>query len=377
MTLDAWLTLGLLVATLATLLGTKLPPAVVFMGALTASITLGLAPLAKSLSGFSNEGVITVGVLFMVAAGMYSTGAITLIFEKIIGTPKSETEVQLRVLPPIAIGSAFLNNTPLVAMTIPVIRDLCVTRGFAASRLFIPLSYASILGGTTTLIGTSVNLIIGGLILDQLARGSAGAPPMRQIQMFDPAWVAVPGAVLGIAFIILAGRWLLPARRAGVRAGVSKRLYGAEFVIREGSPSVGKTLEDAGLLDPIGYELRGLWRADGTPVELLPREKLRVGDVAAISADVDMIPMFWTALGVRPLKEGHPMTTRLHRHSLAEVVVSPESMFIGRKVSEMPTPDSPYQTSLVAASRRGKPMPGRLDEVRVEVGGGIERSPPP
>jgi di/tricarboxylate transporter len=257
MTLDAWLTLGLLVATLAALLGTKLPPALVFMGALTVSITLGLAPLAKSLAGFSNDGVITVGVLFMVAAGMYSTGAITLIGEKIIGTPKSEDEVQLRVLPPVALGSAFLNNTPLVAMTIPVIRDLCVTRGFAASRLFIPISYASILGGTTTLIGTSVNLIIGGLILDQLARGSAGAPPMRQIQMFDPAWVAVPGAVLGIAFIILAGRWLLPTRESGIRSRTGKRIYGAEFVLRKGSPEVGKTLEEAGLADPIGFELKG------------------------------------------------------------------------------------------------------------------------
>jgi di/tricarboxylate transporter len=337
MTLDAWLTLGLLVATLAALLGTKLPPALVFMGALTVSITLGLAPLAKSLAGFSNDGVITVGVLFMVAAGMYSTGAITLIGEKIIGTPKSEDEVQLRVLPPVALGSAFLNNTPLVAMTIPVIRDLCVTRGFAASRLFIPISYASILGGTTTLIGTSVNLIIGGLILDQLARGSAGAPPMRQIQMFDPAWVAVPGAVLGIAFIILAGRWLLPTRESGIRSRTGKRIYGAEFVLRKGSPEVGKTLEEAGLADPIGFELK-------------------------------MIPMFWTTLGVRPYKEGHPMATRLHTHSLVEVVISPQSTAVGRKVSELPLPDSPYQVSLVAVSRGGKPIPGRLDDIRVEVG---------
>ena len=130
------------------------------------------ARVYECLAGFSNAGVLTVGALYMVAASMYSTGAMTLIGEWLIGRPKNERDVQLRILPPVAIGSAFLNNTPLVAMMIPVIRDLCRATGFAASKLFIPLSYASILGGTTTLIGTSVNLIIAGLILESSSPGS-------------------------------------------------------------------------------------------------------------------------------------------------------------------------------------------------------------
>lgn len=105
MPLDAWLTLGLLLITLVLLLGTKLPPSAVFLGALTASITLDLAPLSASLAGFSNAGVLTVGALYMVAAGMYSTGAMTLIGEWLIGRPKNERDVQLRILPPVAIGS--------------------------------------------------------------------------------------------------------------------------------------------------------------------------------------------------------------------------------------------------------------------------------
>ena len=367
MSLDAWLTLALLGATLVLLVGTSLPPAAVFMGALTVSITLGLAPLDVSLSGFSNDGVLTVGALFMVAAGMYSTGAISLIGEWIIGRPKSERQVQVRLLPPVAIGSAFLNNTPLVAMMIPVLRDLCRSQGFARSKLFLPLSYASILGGTTTLIGTSVNLIIAGLILDQLNRG-AGPASMRAIQMFDPAWVAVPAAVLGIAFIIVAGNRLLPAH--GTQAGpkVAKRIYGAEFVILEGSSLVGQTLDEAGVAAPSGFEVRGIWRADGTPLELLPEEKICEGDVASVAADIDMLPNLWMALGVRPLKQGHPMTTPRHSHSLAEIVVSPQSTAIGRMVSELPLAESPYRLSLVAVSRGGAPVPGRLDDIRVEVG---------
>jgi Na+/H+ antiporter NhaD/arsenite permease-like protein len=174
MSIDAWLTLALLLVTLVLLLATSLPPAAIFLGALTASVTLGLAPLGGSLAGFSNAGVLTVGALYMVAAGMYSTGAMSLIGEWLIGRPKTEFEVQLRILPPVAIGSAFLNNTPLVAMMIPVIRDLCRSTGLVASKLFIPLSYASILGGTTTLIGTSVNLIIAGLILDGTVHAGDG-----------------------------------------------------------------------------------------------------------------------------------------------------------------------------------------------------------
>jgi Na+/H+ antiporter NhaD/arsenite permease-like protein len=96
--------------------------------------------LGRSLAGFSNPGVLTIGALFMVAAGMYSTGAISLLSEKIIGRPKSVLGAQAKILPPIAIGSAFLNNTPLVAMMIPVIRDLCRATGLSKAKLYIPLS---------------------------------------------------------------------------------------------------------------------------------------------------------------------------------------------------------------------------------------------
>ncbi len=369
MPLDAWMTLGLLIIVLALLMATKLPPAAVFVGALTASITLDLAPVSASLAGFANEGVLTVGVLYMVAAGMYSTGAMTLIGGWLIGRPKTEREVQLRVLPPVAVGSAFLNNTPLVAMMIPVIRDVCRSRGLAASKLFIPLSYASILGGTTTLIGTSVNLIIGGLVLEQLARGVSGGPSMRELQMFDPAWVAAPAAVVGIVFIILVGKWVLPDRRpAATEARDARRRYGAEFVITKASPLIGQTLEEAGLLEPLRFELRGLWRADGRPVEFASDAQLREGDVAAVVADIDVLPDIWTALGVRPLKTGHAMETPRYTHSLVEVVVSPQSAVIGRRVSELPIPDSPYQVTLVGVSRAGGPVEGRLDDVRIEIG---------
>ena len=113
MTVDAWLTISILVATFGLLLLTRIPPVAVFLGALTMSVTLGLVPLDESLMGFSNSGVLTVGALFMVAAGMYSTGAINILADRLIGRPETTRAAQGKILPPVAFGSAFLNNTPL------------------------------------------------------------------------------------------------------------------------------------------------------------------------------------------------------------------------------------------------------------------------
>ncbi len=262
MGLDAWITLGILIVLFALLIKTKYPAWIIFLGALTAAITLDLGPEADLLKGFSNAGVITVGALFMVAAGMYSTGAITLVADRMIGFPKSLLQAQLRILIPVAAGSAFLNNTPLVAMMIPVIRDLGRTARLAVSKLYIPLSYASILGGVSTLIGTSTNLIIAGLIADQLATGNPGAPGMRELTIFDPAWVGVPAAILGIAFIIFAGKWLLPAAKDDEHEDGEKRIYAAEFVVEAGSLIEGKTLKEAGFAEAEGYELLSIRRSD-------------------------------------------------------------------------------------------------------------------
>ncbi|MDX1396163.1 MAG: SLC13 family permease, partial [Gemmatimonadota bacterium] len=245
MSLDAWLIVAILLATFAVLLLTRIPPVAVFLGALTLSVTLGLAPLDASLSGFANSGVLTVGALFMVAAGMYSTGAINIIADRLIGRPKTTVAAQSKILPPVAIGSAFLNNTPLVAMLIPIVRDLARTGPLKGSKLYMPISFASMLGGTCTLIGTSVNIIIGGMVLDTIARGAPGTPEMRPLGIFDPSLVAVPAAVLGVGLMIVGSKWLFPDRDAAGAAAESRK-YLAEFTIPPESPLAGRSLTDAG-----------------------------------------------------------------------------------------------------------------------------------
>src|SRR5664279_4211535 len=205
---QAWVMLGILAVMFGLLLWGKLPAWLVFMGTLTAAMTLNLASAEALLRGFSNTGILTVAALFPVAAGMYAAGAISLLSQRMIGLPRSVGAAQLRILPPVALGSAFLNNTPLVAIMIPVVRDLARNTGLAASKLFMGLSFASILGGTMTLIGTSVNLIIAGLVVDAIASGHLTG--MKPLTIFQPIWVGLPSTVAGLLFMMLIATRLLP-----------------------------------------------------------------------------------------------------------------------------------------------------------------------
>ena len=229
---QAWITSLILIIMFLLLLKTKLPAWLIFMGTLAVMMTLRLAPEEDLLKGFANPGVITVGVLFVVAAGMYSTGAITLIADRLIGLPKTLREAQMKIFPPVAVGSAFLNNTPLVAMMIPVIRDITRMAQLAGTYLFIPLSFSSILGGAMTLIGTSTNLIIAGLVLNQ---------GFGELNIFAPTPVGLPTAIIGLAFLMIFGKRLLPAPKESGSADIPRRIYKAEFVVKENAPMIGKT----------------------------------------------------------------------------------------------------------------------------------------
>ena len=370
MSTDAYITIGILAVTFGLLIKTKIPPVAIFVGALTMTITFRLAPLVESLKGFSNAGMLTIGALLMVAAGMYRTGAITIITEKIIGRPKSLATAQIKILPPVALGSAFLNNTPLVAMFIPVIRDLSRTCRLAASRLYIPLSYASILGGTCTLIGTSTNLVVAGMVMDFLSDNNPNAPPLRQIGMFDLTWVGLPATIAGIGFMLLASPYLLPGGVETGEVGEYTRLYGPKFRVPRSSGLIGKTLEALGFAESLGFELVEIKRLDGAEVEITPHTKLMAQDVLVFSAKMDAIPDIWETKGLEPVygSRVREMETDRFTHRLVHAVVSRRAPAIGRKVSELPLPDSPVKAAIVAVSRRGQSPEGPLADFVVEAG---------
>jgi di/tricarboxylate transporter len=367
--IDVYLTIGILALTFGLLIFTKLPPAAIFVGALTLTITFDLAPLTDSLKGFNNPGVLTVGALFMIAAGMYSTGAISILSDKLIGRPKSVFKAQLKILPNIAFGSAFLNNTPLVAMMIPVIRDLSRSCGLDAKKLYIPLSYASILGGTCTLIGTATNLVISGMITDTMKQGGDNLPFMEPVSLFGLSWVGVPITIAGLAFIMIFGKWLLPnARpRAAAVGPKERRFFRVELKVDPEGPLIGKTIEQAGLASTEGFSMLSLLRRENQ-LEFGPGTVLQANDNLAFAADIDGAKSLWATIGLPPIFSTKKAKPNRHRHHLVEVVISNQSEFVGQRIGDLSEKDREYEVWLVGMAHEGAAMDYPLRDAIIQAG---------
>jgi di/tricarboxylate transporter len=364
MSVNAWVMLGILILMFAFLVWDRFPAWLVFMGTLTTAMTLRLAPAEALLTGFSNTGVLTVAALFPVAAGMYATGAISLLSQRLIGRPDSVTSAQLRIFPPVALGSAVLNNTPMVAMMIPVVRDLARTTGLAGSKIFLGLSFMAILGGSMTLIGSSTNLIIAGLVSNSLERGElAGMAPLG---IFDPIWIGLPATLAGLVFMILVGTRLLPDRTSQDGGGIPKRLYRSELAVEKKSFLAGKTLLEAGFAQPRGYTLEAITR-QGTPVAIAPNVRLEAGDVLTFNAQADVLPELWTTTGLVPVLATSMRTAR-HQHHLVELVISTQAPAVGHRLADLLLPENPYEMMLVGISRHGQAPSQPLAELRLEPG---------
>ena len=363
---QSWLILILLVSIFVLIASDKLPPWVIFVGAITVAMTLQLASPSGLLKGFSNAGVLTVAALFPVATGMYSTGAISLLAQRLFGNPKTETTAHLRILPPVAIGSAFVNNTPVVAMMIPVVRHL-VRRGLVAPSLYMGLSFASKLGGSTTLIGSSVNLIVAGMTADAITAGNLSG--IRPIGMFDQSWVAVPAAAAGLLYLIYGAPRLLHGVKSEPIAAELKQRYLSEFEVVPASNLEGKSIKGAELISSEGRELRSV-RRHGMKLAYSPDLILQGGDKLTFACSAEALSDLWTTIGLVPAR-GVVMETARHQHELVEVVVSAKASAIGHRLSELPLPDNPYEVMLVGISRHGEaPTLEELDDFRVEPGDG-------
>ena len=203
----AWVTMGIVIAVFIVLICTRLPSDYVFLGGLGILFVSGILDPLEALSGFSSQGVVTVAVLYVVVAGLKDTGGLAWISRHVLGRPKTYRAAQLRLMLPVCGLSAFLNNTPVVALFIPVVTEWCRRIRLQPSRLLIPLSYASIFGGVCTLIGTSTNLVVNGMV--QSRYHSDG------LHMFEITKIGVPLAAVGVLFVLVMS-WLLPSRK-GIR----------------------------------------------------------------------------------------------------------------------------------------------------------------
>ena len=201
MVVETWITFLVVLTLLVLLIKNLAPPDLAFVGATALLAALGIITAEEAFAGFSNSGVLAVAALFVVAAALRETGALDFLGTHVLGKARSGRGALARLAPVVLPMSAFLNNTPVVAMFIPVVLDWCRRHNVAPSKLLIPLSYLTILGGTCTLIGTATNLVINGLMIENNLPG---------MSLFEVAWVGVPSANLGVVYLLTIVLKLLP-----------------------------------------------------------------------------------------------------------------------------------------------------------------------
>ena len=318
------------------------------------------SPPAQGLAGFANPAVATIGALFVVAAAVQRTGALHGVSDGLFGRSRALRPVLLRLTGITTVASAFLNNTPIVAMFMPVVMTWARRAGISPSKLLIPLSYAAIAGGVCTLIGTSTNLVVSGML-----QNVAGQAPFG---MFELTLVGAPLALVVIFAVAALGPRILPARVDVLdEAGGTQREYLLEMRVGEDSPLVGRTIEAAGLRHLRGLFLVRIERASGIISPVGPQETLSVDDHLTFAGEVDTIVDVTTRFrGLEPIVHDRPPEAD-YRWRLHEAVVAAGSTLVGQNIREARF-RSRYNAAVVAVHRRGERIESKIGDIFLHPG---------
>ncbi len=362
--LDAWLTLGALLFILGTLSLTQISADLVMMAALSFLLLTGVLPAAQALSGFANEGMATVGVLYVVVAGLRETGAMAWLAQGLFGRPRSTAEAQIRMMVPVASISAFMNNTPLVAALLPAVIEWGKKYQVPVSKLLMPLSFATILGGLCTLIGTSTNVIVAGLMREAAKAGQVTEP----FGFFTLTWVGVPCAIAGIAYMVIMSRWWLPARDAVLRQTGDPRAYTVEMMVETGGAVAGKTIEEAGLRHLNQMYLAEVERDNEVIAAVGPQLRLQAGDRLMFVGVVDSIVELQRLRGLVPAtKQVFKLDGPRAGRTLIEAVVSDRCPLVGKSIRDGRFRNY-YNAAVIAVARSGARLHQKIGDIVLHAG---------
>jgi di/tricarboxylate transporter len=370
MTLDAWLTLTTIVLMFGALLLNLAAPDLVFVSAALLLAVLKVITTEQALAGFSNPGVLIIAFLFVVAAALRETGALDALGGRLLGQARTERSALVRLSALVLPLSAFLNNTPIVAMFMPIVLDWSRRHRVSPSRLLIPLSYLSILGGTCTLIGTSTTLVIQGMMI------SYGMPGLS---MFEIGVVGVPYALIGLVFLLSMGRRLLPDRKEFLeQLGETRREFLVEMLVQPTARLVGQTVEAAGLRQLPGLFLIEIDRAGATVGPVDPDDVLQANDrlifAGIVSSIVELERIPGLVPAIDPTYEFLPSQQR--RRRLCEAVISANSPFIGKTIREANF-RAHYGAAVVAVHRGGSRVEQKIGDIALRPGDTLLLQTPP
>ena len=360
MILDAWLTLGVVATAVAVMATDRAPASYVVMSATTVLLVAGVIDTGQAFQGFSNPAPIAVAALYVVAAGAAKTGLVDRL-PALLGSGASAVRVQMaRLLVPTATASAFLNNTPIVAMVAPSVLSWAQRTRRSPSKFLMPVSFASILGGLLTLIGTSTNLVVSGLL------EASGAAPLG---LFEIGLVGLPVAGAGLAFLVLASPALLPARRsAGQDVGEDGRKFTVEMLVSVESPLVGQTIDEGGLRHLEGVFLVELERRGRRLTPVTPSELLEAGDRLTFAGNIGRVLDLQRIPGLVSAEERHfPDGGDRVQRRFFEAVIAEGSSLAGSTLKEVGF-RARYGAAVVAIRRAGARIALKLGDITLRPG---------
>ncbi len=370
MTVEIGLTLTVLVALGVTLALTRIATDAVMMAALTILVAapvpaqegwrIGVISLENAFHGGAQPAVLTVGVLFVVVCGLQKTGGVERVFGGLFGRPKGVRGALCRMLWPVGLLSAFVNNTPVVAMMIPTVMDWTKRLGIAPSKLLIPLSYVSLLGGSCTLIGTSTNLVVAGLVMS--------TPDLSPLTMFSLAPIGVISAATGLLFLLTFGPKLLPDRGPHRNLIANPREYTLELMVEARSPMIGRSIEEANLRHLPGCFLAQIERGGEVIPAVSPQHVLREGERLLFVGILDAMRDLRNIRGLTPATDQiFKLDAPRYQRSLFEAVVSTTNPLLGKSV-RVGKFRGRYRGVIIAIARDGRRVDTKIGDAELCAG---------
>ena len=360
MSWEVWFTVAVVLTVLFLLATTPAPTEMVLLGAMVVLSVSQIITPTEALSGFSSPGVMTIAALYVVIAGLRETGAIAWFSHLVFGRPKSLVAAQAKLMTSGALLSTVINNTPVVAMFIPIAQEWSARFGFPISRLLLPLNNVVILAGLCTLIGTSTNLAVYGLLMQ--------VRPDAELGLFDLVWIGVPLTLVGMAYALLLSKYLLPDRQGPMEQLENAREYAFQVRVHSSGPMVGKTLSEVGLRNlksayVLEIERRGRLITAVGPDQVLEAED-RLTCVGVVDAVVDMRRM----PGITVAEDQDFRLNLKHtQRQLAELVLSQTSPLVGKRVKDSNFRER-YGAAILSVSREGSRVEGKVGDIVFQPG---------
>jgi di/tricarboxylate transporter len=338
-----------------------LPVDIVTLLALLALIVSGILTPKEAFSGFGNEIIIILGSVFIISGALRETGVVDWLGEKLARSHRGGEGSQLATLMgSVAAFSAFMNNTTVTALLLGPVSGMARKCGSSPSKFLMPLAFASILGGTCTLIGTSTNVAVRGYMVDS---------GMAPIGFFELTPVGLIIVAVGIAYMILIGRHQLPnhAPERDLSDDYGLREYLSEIVIQEDSPLAGQTLRESDL-GKLGFRVLQLHRK-GKPLSPRPALALAAGDVLVVNGPVPSLVKVRETEGIdiRPDVKFSDQLLKADEREILEVIVTPQSELRGHRIQDLDLP-ARFGVAVLAVNRHGRRLRDKLKAVRLEMG---------